>query len=226
LLVYTNDNVLYHYIVQSLETSVRLVQVGQITFYGIIRAPARVRAISWIVPDEQLRDGDPSRDVAVATMLFLVDGKLVLLQPSTTEGGELKYDMRVLLQNVEYYTLTRDQPPQQLTSSPTDEDSPLGDMFPTVAVQNLSDSLWAFDGTDVKVWIDVKDILESGENGRELPVPVKVPVDFYPMSTLTSRGILVGIESELVQRRDIGFSLFKFSTRVCVLLHSLVISSD
>ncbi|KAI5818466.1 RIC1-domain-containing protein [Pyronema omphalodes] len=222
LLVYTNDNILYHYIVQSLETSVRLVQVGQITFYGIIRAPARVRAISWIVPDEQLHDGDPSRDVAVATMLFLVDGKLVLLQPSTTEGGELKYDMRVLLQNVEYYTLTRDQPPQQLKSPSIDEDSPLGHMFPTVAVQNLSDSLWTYDGTDVKVWIDVKDILEAGENGKELPVPVKVPVDFYPMSTLTSRGILVGIESELVQRRDIGFSLFKFSTRTHLFITHLL----
>ncbi|KAF8542696.1 RIC1-domain-containing protein [Trichophaea hybrida] len=213
LLVYTNENVLYHFIVQSTETSVRLVQVGQITFHGIIRAPARVRAISWIVPDEQLQDGDPSRDVAVATMIFLVDGKLVLLQPSTTEGGELKYDMRVLLQNVEYYALIRDQPVQQVFLSKPEEDTPLSETFPVPVERNLSDSLWAFDGNDVKAWIDVKDILESGENGRELPSPVKVPVDFYPLSTLVNRGIILGIESELVQRRDVGFSHFKFSTR-------------
>ena len=145
LLVYTNDNVLYHFILQSTEHSVRLVQVGQITFHGIIRAPARVRSISWIVPDEQLRNGDPSRDVALATMLFLVDGKLVLLQPSTTEGGELKYDMRVLLQNVEYYSLTRDQPVQQSVLLKPEDETPLNEAFP------VPDSLWAFDGNDVKV---------------------------------------------------------------------------
>jgi hypothetical protein len=151
LLVYTNENVLYHFIVQSTENAVRLVQVGQITFHGIIRAPARVRAISWIVPDEQLRDGDPSRDVAVATMIFLVDGKLVLLQPSTTEGGELKYDMRVLLQNVEYYALIRDQPAQHVLLPGPGEDTPLSGAFPVPVGRNLSDSLWAFDGNDVKV---------------------------------------------------------------------------
>ena len=67
----------------------------------------------------------------------------------------------------------------------------------------------------MQAWIDVKDILESGENGRELPLPVLIPVDFYPLSTLVNRGIILGIESDLVQRRDIGFSHFKFSTRVC-----------
>lgn len=65
-----------------------------------------------------------------------------------------------------------------------------------------------------KAWIDVKDILECGDSGKELPAPVKIPVDFYPLTTLVSRGIVVGIESELVQRRDSGFSHFKFSTRV------------
>ena len=32
-----------------------LVQVGQIALHGIVRAPARVRAVSWILPDHQLR---------------------------------------------------------------------------------------------------------------------------------------------------------------------------
>lgn len=66
----------------------------------------------------------------------------------------------------------------------------------------------------MQAWIDVKDILESGESGRDLPPPITVPVDFYPLSTLVNRGIILGIESDLVQRRDIGFSHFRFSTRV------------
>ena len=55
LLVYTHDNILYHYVIAATSDSVRIVQVGQIAFHGIVRAPARVRAMSWIVPDHQLR---------------------------------------------------------------------------------------------------------------------------------------------------------------------------
>jgi len=160
LLVYTSDNVLYHFIIKTTDASVRLVQAGHITFNGLIRAPARVRALSWIVPDDQLRDGDPSRDVAVATIIFLLDGKLVLLQPSTTEGGDLKYDMRVLLQHVEYFALMRDQPPQLPfpgTVKPP-ETFELEGSAVSGAESTLSDALWVFDGTDVKVCRSTKSL--------------------------------------------------------------------
>ena len=85
LLVYTYENVLYHYILNITERGAQLVQVGQIAFHGIIRAPSRVRSVSWVVPDPQLRNGDPSRDVEFASVLFLVDDKLVLLQASRNE---------------------------------------------------------------------------------------------------------------------------------------------
>lgn len=107
LLVYTYENILYHFIVQVTKDSVKITKVGQIYFHGIVRSPARVRAISWILPEEQTRSGDPSQDVAVATVVFLVDGKLVMLQPTLTEDGDAKYDMRTLKQNVEYYALMR-----------------------------------------------------------------------------------------------------------------------
>lgn len=55
LLVYTYQNVLYHFIITTSSTAVGLVQVGQIALNGIVRAPARVRAVSWILPDHQLR---------------------------------------------------------------------------------------------------------------------------------------------------------------------------
>ncbi|KAJ3945574.1 WD40 repeat protein [Colletotrichum fioriniae] len=77
LLVYTYDNLLYHFIFAPTNGSIRLVQLGQIAFHGIVRSPARVRGLSWILPDSQLVDGDPSQDVAVASVLFLVDAKLV-----------------------------------------------------------------------------------------------------------------------------------------------------
>ena len=93
-------------------------------------------------------DGDPSQDVAMATVLFLVDGKLVLLQPSTTEGGELKYDMRVLLQNVEFYILMRDIP--AVHKLPSASSTSAIDSL-NIPPQTLNDSLWVFDGQDVQV---------------------------------------------------------------------------
>ena len=55
LLVYTYENVLYHYVINASGANVTLVQVGQIALHSIVRAPARVRAVSWILPDHQLR---------------------------------------------------------------------------------------------------------------------------------------------------------------------------
>lgn len=56
LLVYTYDNILYHYIIDSVQSTISLGPVGQIAFHGIVRAPTRVRAINWVLPEEQLRE--------------------------------------------------------------------------------------------------------------------------------------------------------------------------
>jgi hypothetical protein len=56
LLVYTYDNILYHYIINASQPQITLVPVGQIAFNGIVRAPTRVRSISWVLPEEQMRE--------------------------------------------------------------------------------------------------------------------------------------------------------------------------
>ncbi|KAF2266827.1 RIC1-domain-containing protein [Lojkania enalia] len=226
LLVYTYDNILYHYVISVSNAMVKLVHVGQIALHGIIRAPPRVRALSWILPEEQIYNGDPSQDVAVASILFLVDGKLVLLQPTTTEGGELKYEMRIIAQNVETYALMRDHPAfaleMQVDSLPPSPSAGLA--ISSVHGHDLRDSLWFFDGHDVRVWIDMQDVLASAsiDLGRELPTPVKVPVDFYPLAALINKGIVFGVESELVQRRDTSFAYFRFGTRTHLFLPALL----
>lgn len=220
LLVYTYDNLLYHYIFTASSGTMRLVQVGQIAFHGIVRSPARVRGLSWILPDDQILEGDPSQDVAVATVLFLVDGKLVLLQPSFTEDKKLKYDMRVIAQNVEYYALMRDSPfdssgssLKQIASNRDASDSADDE------VNNLRDLLWIFDGNEMRLWTDVQDVLQSApaDLSRELPPLVSVPVDFYPLSVLLAKGIILGLEPDIIQRRDINFTFFKFTIRVCTI---------
>ena len=217
LLAYTLDNLLYHYIFVTVGATVSLVQVGQIGFYGIVKSPARVRGLSFLLPDEQQQEGDPSRDVAVATVLFLVDGKLVLLQPSLSEEQSLKYDMRIIAQNVEYFALIRDLAsmvhPQlgSITPLPSLREPPKDD-----SALALRDSLWIFDGAEMKVWTDVQDILRfmATEFERELPPTVAVPIDFYPLSILLSKGVLLGVEPDMVQRTDIGFAFFRTAIRV------------
>ncbi len=175
-----------------------------------MRSPARVRGLSWILPDHQLHNGDPSQDVAHASVFFLVDGKLVLLRPSVNEEGQLKYDMRVIAPNVEYYASMRDQPFQ--TTPPQARSHLLGGM----ETENLKNSLWFFDGAELKVWTDMEPVLKamSGESTRELPLPASIPVDFYPLSVLLGKATVLGVEPDLVQRRDISFSFFRFSIRV------------
>lgn len=225
LLVYTYDNTLLHYIIVPSSSAIKLVQVGQIGFHGIIRAPPRVRAISWVLPEDQLEHGDPSQDVATASVLFLVDGKLVLLQPSANEHGELKYDMRVVAQNVEYYNLLREQS-SALTSGATDASSmELGDISSTAHLgHSLRDSLWYFDGDSFHVWSEIQDVIACApaELGRDLPPTVRVPVDFYPISPMIATGIVHGLDADLVQRRDVNFSFFRQATRTQLFLPQLL----
>lgn len=219
VLVYTSENILDHYIIVVEKKSVRLVKVGQIGLHGIIRAPARVRAISWIVPDHQLQSGDPSQDVAVASVLFLLDGKLVMLQPTVTDEGELKYDMRLIAHNVEYYLLARDAaghfaaPPPEITQEGNEETN-------NTSGHSLRDSLWLFDGQDMRVWTDVNDLLAAvpAEYGRDMPPSIAIPVDFFPLSVLLHKGILVGAEAELLQRNDPGFAYFSKIARTTLFI--------
>ncbi|RMJ25268.1 hypothetical protein PHISP_03844 [Aspergillus sp. HF37] len=218
LLVYTYDNILYHYIINSMQPRITLVPVGQIAFNGIVRAPTRVRAISWVLPEDQLRNGDPSQDVKMASVLLLVDGNLVLLQPSFSDTGDLKYDMRVISHDVEYYILMRDQLSFNF-APPVDESippSPAAEMVLGMYRQNqsLRDSLWLFCGKDLLAWDDVQVVLQR----EEVPKPIHIPLDFYPLSVILNKGIVLGVESEMIQRRNVTFAVLKFAIRTHLFL--------
>ena len=149
-------------------------------------------------------------------MLFLVDGKLVLLQSSTAEGDP-KYDMRVIAHNVEYFDLMRDQgtllnsPNQSLPESPAAE---AAQTDPLNTTRGLRDSLWYFDGENVRCWIDVQDILGSSSIEEGFSQTIAISTDFYPTATMLHRGVILGLDSELVQRSDIHFAFMRHSLRV------------
>ncbi|KAG0155460.1 hypothetical protein PDIDSM_1037 [Penicillium digitatum] len=218
LLVYTYDNILYHYIINSTQPQITLVPVGQIAFNGIVRAPPRVRSISWVLPEEQMRNGDPSQDVKVASVILLVDGNLVLLQPTVSDAGDLRYDMRIVSHDVEYYILMRDQMSFNFYSQ-VDESLPSSPsvnvaLEPPHSSLSLQDSLWMFRGQNLLAWNDVQDVLRE----EMMPAPLNIPLDFYPLSVLLNKGIVLGVESEMVQRRDVTFTVLKFAIRTHLFL--------
>lgn len=126
--------------------------------------------------------------------------------------------MRIIAQNVEYYALMRDHPAFSLgpENSLAPQTPSGGALIDRHSGQNLGDSLWYFDGNGIKVWVDVQDFLspDPAELGREAPNPVHVAVDFYPLSILLNKGIVFGVEPELLQRRDGSFAVQRFTTRV------------
>jgi len=175
--------------------------------------------------DVTVEHGDPSQDVATAAVIFLVDAKLVLLQPSANEYGELKYDMRVIAHDVEFYTLTR----EQMVSSTThvDQNSQFGngnEALNGIVSQGIRDSLWYFNGTSVHVWPEIIDVLKAAptELEREIPTPVMIPTDFYPLSAMVEKGIVAGIEPDLVQRRDVDFSFYRLASRTHLFIPAIL----
>jgi hypothetical protein len=86
--------------------TIKLHLCGSISFQGILQVPSRVRALSWMIPQAQkgmsllmgdMKDkklmielGDPADDLIVATIIFLVDGKLVLLRPRRVSAAITK----------------------------------------------------------------------------------------------------------------------------------------
>ncbi|KAJ9660293.1 WD40 repeat protein [Neophaeococcomyces mojaviensis] len=238
LLVYTYENVLYHFIINITERGAQLLPLGQIAFHGVVRAPSRVRSVSWILPENQLRNGDPSRDVEHAAVLFLIDDKLVLLHPSRTPEDAIKYDMRVIAHQVEYYILMRDQiyfnfsEPIGESAPPTPSPGSIFGLRKTNIHYSLRDSLWIFTGEKLCLWSDVQDLLQSmtglATTSQSL---VTIPLDFYPLSILLNKGIVLGIESELLQRRDVNFGQYRSLIRTqlflpYVLRHQLLEAED
>ncbi len=238
LLVYTADNTFYHFLIDLSQDRVRLRLCGSITFEGVVGEPARVRGMSWMIPESQQRFGDPIDDLAVATIIFLIDGKLVLLRPrrpgdrrqpdpsrnaledfddprhdfDDDDDDEVAYDMQILADKIEYYW-THLQ-----------------------GIGTLENSLWGYDGTGIKLWLDALRIPSSNDPDESLrsddddPTPeyktiessVSMPLDFYPLCVLLEKGIVLGVESEVSLRRSLDFALWRTTTNTHLFLHQIL----
>lgn len=99
-------------------------------------------------------------------------------------------------------------------------------------IGTLENSLWGYDGTGVRVWLDALTIEGSRvDNERDTYETVKESVnlrlDFYPLcayrfdlqltiAILMDKGILIGVDHEASLPNSLPFSVFKVQTGVSV----------
>lgn len=190
LLVYTADNTFYHFLIRQPTkgvASARLRMCGSIGFEGVVEEPRKVRGLSWLVPKSQQRAflslflpstslpraedsrlrctgfGDPADDLNVATIIFLISGRLVLLRPRRAASQEVKYDLQLLSSSIEFFWTAH-----------------------LSGIGTLENSLWGWDGKKVRIWLDALTIekvrvdrkRDAYESVRE---SVGIDLDFYPL---------------------------------------------
>ena len=149
----------------------------------------------------QLESGDPSQDVSVATILFLIDGKVVALQPSSAVDGDLKYQMRVIASNVEFFVVTNDG----VSFPPTTNAAQTIPKINTERLGKCQTSLWYFDGDMMRIWTDMDKVLGAVSTDSTIDsMPVtEVLIDFYPICISLKSGLLIGPESETTYAQNV-----------------------
>ncbi|GAA6063151.1 hypothetical protein JCM10212_006309 [Sporobolomyces blumeae] len=204
LLVYTADNTFHHFLIrQPKGQGVRLRMCGSIGFEGVVGDPRKVRGVSWLVPKSQQRFGDPADDLNVATIIFLISGRLVLLRPRRAASQEVKYDLQFLSSSIEFFWTHLS------------------------GIGTLENSLWGWDGRRIRVWLDALTIekvrvdrkRDAYESVRE---SVSVELDFYPLAVLMEKGIVVGVDQEINLRRTLDFALFRIITTTHLFIHHIL----
>ncbi|KAJ3718412.1 RIC1-domain-containing protein [Lentinula raphanica] len=203
LLVYCADNTLFHFLIIPTADTIKLHLCGSITFNGVIATPSAVRMLSWMIPSAQKQLGDPVDDLAVATVLMVVGGQLVLLRPRKSANQEVKYDMQIFADRIEFCWIH------------------------LRGIAALENSLWAFDGKGIRVWLNAlsieapatQDQNEFSENVKE---SVNIPLDFYPLSVLMDKGIIIGAEHEVAARSNLPFVMFRHATSSHLFLHHIL----
>ncbi|KAG1885597.1 RIC1-domain-containing protein [Suillus subluteus] len=200
LLVYTADNMLSHYLIIPTADTIKLHLCGSITFDGIIALPSAVRALSWMIPNAQKRLGDPVDDLAVATVLMVVGGQLVLLRPRKSGTQEVNYDMQIFADRIEFCWIH------------------------LRGIGALENSLWGYDGQNMRVWLNALAIESSGSADEPSSVKesVSIPLDFYPLSVLMDKGIIIGAEHEAATRMNLSFVMFRHATSSHLFLHHVL----
>ncbi|EIW86459.1 RIC1-domain-containing protein [Coniophora puteana RWD-64-598 SS2] len=199
LLVYTAENMLIHYLIVPTADTIKLHLCGSISFNGIIASPSAVSAVSWMIPSAQKHIGDPVDDLAVATVLMMIGGQLILLRPRKAGNQEVKYDMQIFAERIEFCWIHLH------------------------GIGSLENSLWGYDGHGIRVWLNALTIESTSAGAHEsVKESVFIPLEFYPLSVLMDKGIIIGAEHEAAARANLPFVMFRHATSSHMFIHHIL----
>ncbi|KAJ3881237.1 ribosome control protein 1 [Lentinula edodes] len=134
---------------------------------------------------------------------MVVGGQLVLLRPRKSAKQEVKYDMQIFAERIEFCWIH------------------------LRGIAALENSLWAFDGRGIRVWLNALAIeapatQDQNENAESVKESVNIPLEFYPLSVLMDKGIIIGAEHEVAARSNLPFVMFRHATSSHLFLHHIL----
>jgi hypothetical protein len=140
--------------------------------------------------------GDPADDLNVATIIFLISGRLVLLRPRRAASQEVKYDLQLLSSSIEFFWTHLS------------------------GIGTLENSLWGYsEGRKIQIWLDALTIEKvrvdrKKDTYQTVEESVGIELDFYPLAVLMEKGIVVGVDQEINLRKSLDFAIFRILTTV------------
>lgn len=88
-------------------------------------------------------------------------------------------------------------------------------------ISYLWNSLWAFDGSGVKVWTNL--LVEDGEDGSKktswknsdtFKESIYMDLNFYPLTVKLFKGILLGVEQRISLRNSLNCAIMRIESQV------------
>jgi hypothetical protein len=133
---------------------------------------------------------------------MMVGGQLVLLRPRKSGDQEVKYDMQIFADRIEFCWIH------------------------LRGIGALENSLWGYDGQGIRVWLNALAIeapSSASETSPSVKESVNIPLDFYPLSVLMDKGIIIGAEHEAATRINLPFVMFRHATSSHLFLHHILL---
>ena len=192
LMVLTADNTIRHYVIKASRGMLRLDPVRKIHLPAV-RSSFAVQYVDWFIPSVE---GSVDNALASASILLLQEGKLSIVDPVS------KREIAKLAETVEF----------------------CWPYFPRKPVGDLHNVIWAFDGSQASVWFNLlltpHDDLQLVSQNGDLD-PLRIPLDFYPLSVLFHKGVVIGIEQKLAYRFADG-ACFKSVPKTYLFLQDII----
>ncbi|KAL2914270.1 WD40 repeat protein [Polyrhizophydium stewartii] len=89
-------------------------------------------------------------------------------------------------------------------------------------VEEFSSTMWAFSGPTVKILTSIVVDPVQGVDSSFLDMALHISVDFYPLTVLIQKGLLVGIEKRLSLNASLDISQFGTDAKSYLFLHFII----